>query len=127
MQVYKGHHRVSGQVVAIKAIALGRMDKKAQENLESEISIMREVRHTNIVRLFEIQKSEKFIYLVLEYCSGGDLSRLIDKEGPFPEKRAKFFMQQLCASARFRPPAATSNVVHVTLQPPVSSSCGIEI
>ena len=41
------------------------------------------------------QKSEKFIYLILEYCGGGDLSRLIRKHGPLTEARAQGLMRQL--------------------------------
>lgn len=122
-QVYKGHHKTSGRVVAIKAISLAKLDKRALSNLESEISIMRRTRHPNIVRLLDIQvcvdvfargpmqpshtitlstpprilvqKSEKYIYLILEYCGGGDLSRLIRKKGPLSEQRTKELMRQL--------------------------------
>lgn len=123
-QVYKGHHKASGRVVAIKAISLAKLDKRALSNLESEISIMRRTRHPNIVRLLDIQvrvlsvfargplqpshtvtlstsprilvqKSEKYIYLILEYCGGGDLSRLIRKKGPLSEQRTKELMRQL--------------------------------
>ena len=44
-----------------------------------------------------LQKSEKFIYLVFEYCAGGDLSRLIQKQGPFSEAQCKAMMMQLGA------------------------------
>ena len=122
--MYKGHHKTSGRVVAIKAISLAKLDKRALSNLESEISIMRRTRHPNIVRLLDIQvcvlrvfargpmqpshtitlstalrilvqKSEKYIYLILEYCGGGDLSRLIRKKGPLSEQRTKELMRQL--------------------------------
>lgn len=53
--VYKGHHRSTGAVVAIKAISLRRLDRKSLENLESEISIMKRVKHHNIVRMLDVQ------------------------------------------------------------------------
>eukprot|EP00500_Bicosoecida_sp_ms1_P002822 CAMPEP_0203809806 /NCGR_PEP_ID=MMETSP0115-20131106/2542_1 /ASSEMBLY_ACC=CAM_ASM_000227 /TAXON_ID=33651 /ORGANISM="Bicosoecid sp, Strain ms1" /LENGTH=317 /DNA_ID=CAMNT_0050718565 /DNA_START=570 /DNA_END=1519 /DNA_ORIENTATION=- len=112
--VYKAHHRVTGAVVAIKAISLKKMDRKAQENLESEIHILQEVRHPNIVRLFEIQKSDRYIYLVLEYCAGGDLSRLIHKKGPFTEARTQYFMRQLASGLRF---LWNRNLIHRDLKP----------
>lgn len=112
--MYKAHHRVTGAVVAIKAISLRKMDRKAQENLESEIHILQEVRHPNIVRLFEIQKSDRYIYLVLEYCAGGDLSRLIHKKGPFSEAKTQYFMRQLASGLRF---LWNRNLIHRDLKP----------
>ena len=112
--VYKGHHRETNDVVAIKAISLRRLDRKSLENLESEISIMRRVKHHNIVRMLDVQKSEKFIYLILEYCGGGDLSRLIRKQGPLPEKRAQGLMKQLAAGLYF---LWANNLIHRDLKP----------
>jgi serine/threonine-protein kinase ULK/ATG1 len=39
-----------------------------QQNLESEIAIMKKLKHPHIVRLYDIQTTERHIYLILEYC-----------------------------------------------------------
>ena len=45
------------------------------QNLESEMSILREYQHTNIVKLDGIQKTRGHIFLILEFCAGGDLHK----------------------------------------------------
>ena len=53
-QVYLANKAESGETFAIKAIARSKLgDIKIQENLDSEITIMRDYIHPNIVRLFE--------------------------------------------------------------------------
>ncbi len=54
-QVYKGYSKITGLEVAVKVISIRRLDRKAQANLESEISILRRIRHDNIVRLLDVQ------------------------------------------------------------------------
>jgi serine/threonine protein kinase len=53
--VYKGYSKLTGMEVAVKVISIRRLDRKAQANLESEISILRRIRHDNIVRLLDVQ------------------------------------------------------------------------
>jgi serine/threonine-protein kinase ULK/ATG1 len=54
--VYRGYHKTNGMEVAIKGVDREKMNlnKKHQENLESEISIMKKLQHPNIVRLYDI-------------------------------------------------------------------------
>lgn len=47
--------------------------KKDQAILTSEISILKQVDHPNIVRLFEVFEDKKYIHFVMELCEGGDL------------------------------------------------------
>ena len=54
-QVHLGEHVSGGSHVAIKAIARERLNRKLTENLESEISILRNFRHPNIVELYDIK------------------------------------------------------------------------
>ncbi|CAI5738874.1 unnamed protein product [Hyaloperonospora brassicae] len=73
--VYKGYHRTSKRPVAIKALSLYKLNGKLLANLEMEVAIMRQIDHPNVVKLYEIQKTDKHMYLVLEYCAGGDLQQ----------------------------------------------------
>ena len=64
--------------------------------INEEINIGKELRHPNIVNLFEVYKTETNIYLIFEYCGKGDLEKYLneyykDKEtsiSKLPEKTA---------------------------------------
>ena len=49
--------------------------------LVSEVNILRELRHPNISRYYDrvIDKEQARLYIVMEYCSGGDLAAIIRK------------------------------------------------
>ncbi|KAL7519043.1 hypothetical protein ACHAWX_003841 [Stephanocyclus meneghinianus] len=72
------------EIAAIKSIPrTKKLTPKVLSNLQIEISILRSHRHPNIVRLFhvvetdDVASSSSSIHLVLEYCRGGDLQRLL--------------------------------------------------
>ncbi|KAK3333547.1 hypothetical protein B0T19DRAFT_354446 [Cercophora scortea] len=78
-QVYAGHHKVTGALVAIKSVELGRLNKKLKENLYGEIKILKTLRHPHIVALHDCVESKTHINLIMEYCELGDLSMFIKK------------------------------------------------
>jgi serine/threonine-protein kinase ULK/ATG1 len=92
-------------VVAIKAIARtsDKLTTKVLQNLEIEISILRTYRHRNIVCLHDVQKTERHFYLILEYCGGGDVQRLIRtrRAGRLSEGLTRRLMRDLSAGLRF--------------------------
>ncbi|KAJ3071716.1 Serine/threonine-protein kinase [Podochytrium sp. JEL0797] len=77
--------------VAIKSVNRDKLNRKLAENLESEIKILRDMHHRNIVALLDIVKTDRHIHLVMEFCSLGDLSQFIKKKGavgssPMPQQ-----------------------------------------
>jgi serine/threonine-protein kinase ULK2 len=91
--------------VAIKAIARTseKLTKKVLQNLEIEISILRTYRHPNIVCMHNVQKTDRHFYLILEYCGGGDVQRLIRtrKSGRLTERLTRRLMRDLSAGLKF--------------------------
>ncbi|KAG8876760.1 Serine/threonine-protein kinase [Tulasnella sp. 331] len=79
--VYKGYHTKSRKVVAIKTVSRSILTNKLLENLESEISILTSLKHKGITDLKDIVKARNNIYLIMEFCSGGDLSKYIRHRG----------------------------------------------
>ncbi|CAD5320686.1 unnamed protein product [Arabidopsis thaliana] len=112
--VWEARHRVDGTEVAIKEIAMDRLNKKLQESLMSEIFILRRINHPNIIRLIDMIKSPGKVHLVLEYCKGGDLSVYVQRHGIVPEATAKHFMQQLAAGLQV---LRDNNIIHRDLKP----------
>jgi serine/threonine-protein kinase ULK2 len=103
--MYGGQNASNGDFAAIKAIARNsdRLTPKVLQNLEKEILILRSYRHRNIVCLYEVQKTTNHFYLILEYCSGGDLQRLIRdrKTGRLSETLSRRLMRDLCGGLSF--------------------------
>jgi calcium-dependent protein kinase len=56
--------------------------------LRYEIDILKNLTHPNILRLFEVFEDVQNIYLVTEYCDGGELFDAIITRGKFEEKHA---------------------------------------
>ncbi|KAF9262766.1 Pkinase-domain-containing protein [Marasmius fiardii PR-910] len=79
--VYKGYHEETRQAVAIKTVKRDKLNAKLFENLQSEIQILKLLSHRHITRLIDIVRADNYIYLVMEYCSGGDLTNYIKKRG----------------------------------------------
>ena len=68
--VWHARHRVHGTEVAIKEIATGRLNKKLQESLMSEIFILKRINHSNIIRLHDIIEVRWFFFV--GYCLVGE-------------------------------------------------------
>ncbi|CAL9136728.1 unnamed protein product [Musa textilis] len=112
--VWRARHRVRGTEVAVKEIAMDRLSRKLQENLLSEVFILRRINHPNIIALYDFIQSSGRIYLILEYCRGGDLSVYIQNHGRVPEATAKHFMKQLASGLQV---LRDNNVIHRDLKP----------
>ncbi|GMR45168.1 hypothetical protein PMAYCL1PPCAC_15363, partial [Pristionchus mayeri] len=87
-------HLLTGQSVAIKII-----DKKAigddLPRVKTELEALRTLQHQNICRLYqEIETEEKF-FLIMEYCSGGEMFDYIVRKAKLEESEARHFFRQL--------------------------------
>ncbi|KAL1350287.1 hypothetical protein HN51_014394 [Arachis hypogaea] len=112
--VWRSRHRKSGTVVAVKEIDKKQLSPKVSENLFKEITILSTIDHPNIIRLFEAIQTKDRIYLVLEYCSGGDLAAYIHRHGKVSEATARHFMIQLAAGLQV---LQEKNLIHRDLKP----------
>jgi len=71
--VYRAKHRRTGLLRAVKEIPLEDAEG-SPERLDSEIGRLALLDHPNIVKCYDYYEGSKFVYLVMDYCSGGDLS-----------------------------------------------------
>ncbi|KAM7265253.1 hypothetical protein ACFE04_002936 [Oxalis oulophora] len=87
---------LTGLSVAIKVMDKATILKNRMvDQIKREISIMKIVRHPNIVGLHEVLASPTKIYIVLEFVSGGELFDKIVHQKRLPENEARRFFQQL--------------------------------
>ncbi|XP_028630238.1 serine/threonine-protein kinase ULK3 isoform X2 [Grammomys surdaster] len=113
--VYKAYAKKdTREVVAIKCVAKKSLNKASVENLLTEIEILKGIRHPHIVQLKDFQWDNDNIYLIMEFCAGGDLSRFIHTRRILPEKVARVFMQQLASALQF---LHERNISHLDLKP----------
>ena len=68
-----GINKETNKQVAIKITAKKNMDKSDLELAKVEIDILKISQHPNIIKLYDIYENENYIYIIMEYCSGGDL------------------------------------------------------
>ena len=61
-------------------------DQKDVERITREITILKKVRHPNVIQLYEIIETEKELYMIMEYCNGGELFDYIVKHTRLSEK-----------------------------------------
>lgn len=96
--VYKGRERISGKVFAVKSVDSKVLSRELRKHLESEIKTMKRVHSDYVVKLYDLMMTTKNVYLVMEFCEGGDLDKAIRKNGPVPERLAKKWISQLLSA-----------------------------
>ena len=76
--------RSEKKLYALKSIIISRISTEFLDELKNEISILQTLNHPNIVKAYEVYESKVNMYIVMEYCSGGDLYTRI----PYSEKQS---------------------------------------
>jgi len=75
--VYKGRHKGTGQIVAMKKIRLESEEEGVPSTAVREISLLKELQHPNVVRLLDVLMQESRLYLIFEFLSM-DLKKYLD-------------------------------------------------
>ncbi|KAF9221803.1 Pkinase-domain-containing protein [Gyrodon lividus] len=95
-KVKLGLHSQWGEEVAVKLIRRGNIDTSVRmSKVEREIEVLRTLKHPNIVRLYDVIETDKYIGIILEYASGGELFDHILAHRYLKEKDAAKLFSQL--------------------------------
>mmetsp|Transcript_65315 Transcript_65315/g.121756 ORF Transcript_65315/g.121756 Transcript_65315/m.121756 type:complete len:743 (-) Transcript_65315:107-2335(-) len=114
-KVKVGNHILTGEKVAVKILEKERIvDVADVGRVAREIHILKLIQHPHVIRLFEIIETPRQLYLIMEYCSGGELFDLIVASGRVQERDACAFFQQILAGVE---QIHRKNVVHRDLKP----------
>ena len=110
-----GVHKESGREVAVKIINKKLVGPVDVQQVKSEIDILKIAKHPNIIKLYDVFENEKLIYIIMEYCAGGDLFSYIEKRGfRLKEERAAEIIHKLCTAVYF---LHQYGIVHRDLKP----------
>lgn len=118
----------TGESVAVKVLAKSTiLEHKMVDQIKREISIMKIVRHPNIVRLHEVLASQTKIYIVLEFVTGGELFDKIVHQPKLPENECRRYFQQLIDAVAH---CHSKGVYHRDLKPEnllLDASCNLKV
>lgn len=115
-EVYKGRHTRLDRTVAIKILP----DNLAAEadfrnRFEREARAVANLRHPNIVQMFDFGDIEGTYYMVMEFIAGKDLSQVMRDSGPLALDQALVLMQDLTSALGY---AHAQGLVHRDVKPP---------
>ena len=93
--VYRGLNYMNGETVAVKQIQLGNIPKAELGEIMSEIDLLKNLHHPNIVKYKGSEKTKDYLYIILEYCENGSLHHICKRFGKFPEGLVSVYISQV--------------------------------
>ena len=110
-KVNLGLHILSGRIVAIKSFNKSKLEtpSKARDKIYHEVSLMRNLKHNLIIRIYETIETSQYILIIMEHISGGDLLSFVKKRTKLSEKTAKYIFRQLITALKH---IHSHNIVH---------------
>ena len=111
--VFKGWHKKSNNNVAIKKINLSSLSMNMKYHIKSEIAIMEKLEHSNIIQLYDVIYKDECVYLIMEFCPLGDLSKFLNNK-PLKEKYCWKFIKQIADATEY---LLSNNILHRDLKP----------
>ena len=91
---------------ATKVIKKEKIWNNDRTYIDREISILKDINHPNLVKLIEVKENTEYIYIIFEYCNGGDLQSFLDKyvkenNKGLSEEIVQYIMKQLIDAFKY--------------------------
>lgn len=112
--VRKGIKKSTNTEVAIKIIDKSTLEKDDQLALQTEVEILSQIDHPNIVKLFEVYDEKSKFYMIMEVMEGGELFDRIVEKDHYSEKEAADTMRPIVDAIRY---CHTMGIAHRDLKP----------
>ncbi|XP_025999967.1 serine/threonine-protein kinase BRSK2-like isoform X11 [Astatotilapia calliptera] len=109
-----GVHCVTNQKVAIKIVNREKLSESVLMKVEREIAILKLIEHPHVLKLHDVYENKKYLYLVLEHVSGGELFDYLVKKGRLTPKEARKFFRQIISALDF---CHSHSICHRDLKP----------
>nr|KIR47073.1 STE/STE11/CDC15 protein kinase [Cryptococcus bacillisporus CA1280] len=93
--VYRALNFHTGETVAIKSISLLSLPPSSLPDIMSEIDLLKNLNHTNIVKYKGFARDKENLWIILEYCENGSLQTILKKFGKFPESLVAVYIRQV--------------------------------
>ena len=115
-KVYLGKDKNTSKLVAIKIIETSAIqDEYCTKSLLNEVEIMKELKSPNIVSLYDVYFTKNNVYIIAEFCNGGDLRSYICKhKDPVPEEKARIILKDIIIGFK---ELINKKVIHRDLKP----------
>ncbi|XP_026501254.2 myosin light chain kinase, smooth muscle-like [Vanessa tameamea] len=111
--VYLCREKSTGLELAAKLVSVNRRDER--RNVEREVDVMRRLRHPRLIQLYDAYDWGKYMCVVLELITGGELfERVIDEDFVLTERACTVFMRQICEGIEF---VHRQNILHLDMKP----------
>jgi len=114
-KVYRATERKTHVVRAIKRVS--KRDAAEYSRVANEVEILKVLDHPHICKLFEVfgsKDEDKHLYLVLEFCEGGDLMDNVIENGPLPEFQTAIVAKNIMMTLNY---IHSNSIVHRDIKP----------
>lgn len=100
-QVLMATHKRSGEPFAVKCLRDDRLTKEGREMLVAEVGALTRLSHPHIISHHGFFSEGDSYYLVLDYCAGGGLERVLRERQSLPEAQAKQVIRQVLSALEY--------------------------
>ncbi|EDO16991.1 hypothetical protein Kpol_1065p3 [Vanderwaltozyma polyspora DSM 70294] len=114
-KVYCVRHKPSGLICALKVMnKMEIVNFNVQKQFKREIDIQYHLNHKNLTKLYAFFHDSKNVYLVMEYLIGGELYKLLKKNGPMNDITASNYVYQMTDALNYM---HKRKIIHRDLKP----------
>lgn len=107
--VYKGRIKKSIKYVAVKSV-----ERTRRRKLMNEVRIFHDLNHKNVLKFYNWYETRNHLWIIFEYCAGGDLYSLIEQDKKLPEDTVRKFGFELVEGLSY---LHSNGIIYADLKP----------